>query len=78
MSLELQLNSVFNLVEKSQQLSADFTLLSNWTDLRFTRAQAFALNHAHGRMCITQQTCSLSSTYCSRLSIDMRQIQRMT
>ena len=33
-SVALQLNAIFNLVEKSQQLSADFILLSNWTDLR--------------------------------------------
>ena len=33
-SVQLQLNAVYNLVEKSQQLSADFMLVCNWTDPR--------------------------------------------
>ena len=33
-TVNLQINSIFNLNEKSQQLSADFTLISNWTDPR--------------------------------------------
>ncbi len=31
-SVNLQLNAIFNLNEKSQQLSADFTLISTWFD----------------------------------------------
>jgi hypothetical protein len=30
--VNLQINSIFNLNEKSQQLSADFALISTWTD----------------------------------------------
>ena len=32
--MNLQLNAIFNLNEKSQQLSADFTLISSWFDPR--------------------------------------------
>jgi hypothetical protein len=33
--VNLQLNAIFNLNEKSQQLSADFALISSWFDPRF-------------------------------------------
>ena len=33
-SVDLQLNAIYNLVEKSQQLNADFMLISNWFDSR--------------------------------------------
>jgi hypothetical protein len=33
-SVEFQLNSIYNVVEKSQQLNADFMLISSWSDSR--------------------------------------------
>lgn len=44
-SLQLQLNAIYNLVEKSQQLSADFMLVSTWTDLRYVLARSRSKAH---------------------------------
>ncbi len=34
-SVALQLNAIFDFNQQSQQLRADFMLISNWTDLRY-------------------------------------------
>eukprot|EP00291_Cryptomonas_curvata_P009097 CAMPEP_0172190890 /NCGR_PEP_ID=MMETSP1050-20130122/23372_1 /TAXON_ID=233186 /ORGANISM="Cryptomonas curvata, Strain CCAP979/52" /LENGTH=835 /DNA_ID=CAMNT_0012865829 /DNA_START=620 /DNA_END=3127 /DNA_ORIENTATION=- len=42
-SVEFQLNSIYNVVEKSQQLSADFMLISTWSDSRLVDPKAAAV-----------------------------------
>ena len=43
MSVDFQLNSIYNVVEKSQSLNADFMLISSWIDKRLAIPSAPAM-----------------------------------